>query len=611
MTGTKTDRYDDRRPRLAAALGLASAALLAVSAARAQVPVDDDGNRIGSDLSPLDDVRIENPTLATDGELTAAELDELIGPIALYPDDLLAVVLPASTYPLQIVQAARFLEQVEADPSLEPDPEWDDSVVALLNYPDVLNMMNEDIDWTWSLGEAVVRQQPDVILAIESFRDRAYAAGNLKTDEYQTVSVDDEGIIEIEPVNDDVIYVPYYEPDRVVYYSPTPVYHYYATPYPVYYYPYPRHHHFRSGFFWGVTTAFTIGWVTDHLHVYHHSYHGHPYYGRYYDFYGSYWRRPSITVYNSWYVNTRSPYYHHRYKRGDYWRPRYRSGARPTTRIVDSRYHRDRDRDRDYRPDRRGDAVYDSRNRRASNTPRLRADRDRRSDGVIRSDRRSTGGSRQRDDTVRPDRRRTTATDRRSVRSGEGDDDRIRFRPRNKGTVTASPERRVRTAASDDRQRSNRTDRRGRSNDAVERRSSRAPASTARAVNTARSETPRRVRQSVSAPRTEGYSAPRQTRSSPVRSRQSAPVQSRQSAPVRSRQSTPVRRSDSSAPTRQSRPAPAPRQRQSEPARRLETGARTSRQAAPRTGRATRSDSRRSGGDRDRSPRRGRQRDRN
>ena len=119
--------------------------------------------------------------------LSSAELQELVGPIALYPDDLLAVVLPASTYPLQLVQAQRFLDDLKSDSSLQPDESWDDSIVALINYPEAVELLNDDLDWTWRLGEAVVAQQADVIAAVESFRDRAYAAGNLKSDEHQTV----------------------------------------------------------------------------------------------------------------------------------------------------------------------------------------------------------------------------------------------------------------------------------------------------------------------------------------------------------------------------------------------------------------------------------------
>jgi len=292
----------------------------------AQVPVDEDGNAIpaysADDLDSVSDAKLA-PT--ADAVLSSTELEELVGPVALYPDDLLAIVLPASTYPLEIVQAARFLEQLEADSSLKPDEEWDDSIVALLNYPDVVRMMDEDIDWTWRLGEAVISQQSEVIAAVEAFRDRAYAAGNLKSDENQTVSYD-EGIIEIVPVSEEIIYVPYYEPEEVVVYQPRPVYHYYPYAYPNYYYPYPVGYNFSSGYFWGVTTAFSIGWSNHYLHVYHPSYWGHPYYGR--SYYSHYYRYPSIGVYNSWYVNNSYRSSRYNYRDGDYWRPRTRAGSR-------------------------------------------------------------------------------------------------------------------------------------------------------------------------------------------------------------------------------------------------------------------------------------------
>ena len=147
------------------------------------------------------------------------ELEELVGPIALYPDDLVAIVLPASTYPLQVVQAARFLEDRERDSSLQPDDEWDDSIVALLNYPEVVELLNDDLDWTYDLGTAVLNQRADVLNAIQAFRDRAYAAGNLRSDERQTVARDD-GKSRSSLRTRKVIYVPYYEPERVVVYQP-------------------------------------------------------------------------------------------------------------------------------------------------------------------------------------------------------------------------------------------------------------------------------------------------------------------------------------------------------------------------------------------------------
>jgi hypothetical protein len=269
---------------------------------------------------------------------SAKELEELVGPIALYPDDLLAIVLPASTFPLQIIEAARFLEALENDPSLEPDEDWDDSVVALLNYPEVVELLNEDLDWTWRLGEAVVAQQADVISAIELFRDRAYAAGNLKSDDYQLVAHEGSSI-QITPVQEDVIYVPYYEPERVVIYQPRPVYYYYPRAYPVYYYPYPAYHSFYNPFFWGVTTAFSIGWHSHHLNVFHHSYFGHPYYGR--SYWDRYWyRRPDIHVHNNIYVRNSGSVSYDRYSHGDRWQPRVRRTVRSSDqRVTRTRYY--------------------------------------------------------------------------------------------------------------------------------------------------------------------------------------------------------------------------------------------------------------------------------
>jgi hypothetical protein len=298
--------------------------------AGAQVPVDEAGEPVANP---------EPVRLAAEEELpslTADELQELVGPIALYADDLLAIVLPASTYPLQVVQAAKFVEKLKTDSTLQPSDDWDDAIVALTNYPEILQMMADDLDWTWRLGEAVVAQQTDVISAIEAFRDRAYAAGNLKSDDFQEV-VEEDGIISITPVEDDVIYVPYYEPEEVIVYQPRRVYYYYPRSYPVYYYPYPAGHAFHYDYFWGVTTAFSIGWYTNHLHVWHHSYLGHPYYGHYY--WNDWWyRSPSVHVHNNYYVNNYK--HHNRHSHGDYWKPRDRRTVRSTDqRITRTRYY--------------------------------------------------------------------------------------------------------------------------------------------------------------------------------------------------------------------------------------------------------------------------------
>ena len=269
------------------------------------------------------------------------ELEDLVAPIALYPDELLAIVLPATAYPLQIVLAARFLEQLEKDDSLQPDEAWDESVVALLNYPEVIDLLNKDLEWTWQLGEAVLNQETEVIEAVEAFRDRAMLAGNLKSDEHQIVS-DEDGTIEITPADPEVIYVPYYEPERVVVYQSYPVYYYYPEPYPVYYYPYPLGHHFSSGFFWGITTAFTIGWHSHHLSVHRWDYYSHPYYGHTYHHGHHYYHGPSHHDSGHRYArNGRHHDGHHGGHHGDRWQPGGRHGARPGYRGPNNDHHGD------------------------------------------------------------------------------------------------------------------------------------------------------------------------------------------------------------------------------------------------------------------------------
>ena len=102
--------------------------------------------------------------------MSAQQLEQLVGRIALYPDDLVAIILPASTFPLDIVQADRFLQKAKQDKSLKPDQRWDESIRNLLNYPEVISMMSQDLEWTEDLGEAVVGQQAEVVKAIQAFR---------------------------------------------------------------------------------------------------------------------------------------------------------------------------------------------------------------------------------------------------------------------------------------------------------------------------------------------------------------------------------------------------------------------------------------------------------
>ena len=178
------------------------------------------------------------------------ELGKLVGPIALYPDDLVAIILPAATNPLQLVQADRYLDKRKADPKLPVDEKWDDAVKSLLNYPDVVKAMSADLDWTSALGEAVVADQGAVLDAVQVFRRKAYAAGNIKSDDKQVVTVEKE-IITIVPADPQVIYVPQYDPTTVVTYGAMPYWGYYPTPYPVYYYAYPPGAALAAGVIWG------------------------------------------------------------------------------------------------------------------------------------------------------------------------------------------------------------------------------------------------------------------------------------------------------------------------------------------------------------------------
>jgi hypothetical protein len=171
--------------------------------------------------------------------LSEGELDAIVAPIALYSDALLAQVLMASTYPLEVVQADRW---AKANKSLKGDrldealakQDWDASIKALAATPTVLAMMNDDLDWTEKLGDAVLAQQADVMDAIQRLRAKAEANGKLKTTKEQKVTVtkqaDNQQTIVIEPTSPETVYVPYYEP-AVVYGS----WDYPA--YPPYYFP--------------------------------------------------------------------------------------------------------------------------------------------------------------------------------------------------------------------------------------------------------------------------------------------------------------------------------------------------------------------------------------
>jgi hypothetical protein len=148
------------------------------------------------------------------------ELGQMLAPIALYSDDLLTQIMMASTYPLEIVQAARWAtknKDLKGDALTEAleKEDWDPSVKSLVNFPDVLSKMNENLEWTQKLGDAFLAQQKDVMDTIQMLRKKAQEAGNLKTTEQQKVVVEQETIV-IQPAQPNVVYVPSYSP-AVVY----------------------------------------------------------------------------------------------------------------------------------------------------------------------------------------------------------------------------------------------------------------------------------------------------------------------------------------------------------------------------------------------------------
>src|SRR5438477_991777 len=165
------------------------------------------------------------------------QLDSLVAPIALYPDPLLAQVLAASTYPLEIIQLQQWLanhkglkDKALADAVTKES--WDPSIQAMAALPDVVNRLASDIKWTTDLGNAFLAQQSDVMDAVQRMRKKAQDKGTLKTTEQQKVDtkvVESKTVIVIEQANPQVVYVPSYNP--VVVYGP-PVYPYYPLYYP-------------------------------------------------------------------------------------------------------------------------------------------------------------------------------------------------------------------------------------------------------------------------------------------------------------------------------------------------------------------------------------------
>src|SRR4029079_2092038 len=185
---------------------------------------------------------------------TASQLEQMAAPIALYPDSLLMQILMASTYPLEVVEAARW---VEANPELKDEKkidealkkeDWDPSVKSIVKFPDIIKKMNKNLDWTRDIGDAFLGQQSELLDAVQRMRGKAHEAGNLKSGKEQTVTVQEDKTIVIQQTNPEVIYVPSYNP-TVVYgpYWPPPVYYPTMYAYP----PGAAFFTFSMGMMWG------------------------------------------------------------------------------------------------------------------------------------------------------------------------------------------------------------------------------------------------------------------------------------------------------------------------------------------------------------------------
>jgi hypothetical protein len=189
---------------------------------------------------------------------TQQELDQVLAPIALYPDALLAQVLMASTYPLEVVAAERWVKANATlkDKALEDALQkqtWDPSVKSLAVFPQVLTMMSEKIDWTQQLGDAFLADQKAVMATVQSLRQKASAQGNLKDSDQQKVTtekLETTTIIKIEPAKPEVVYVPTYNP-AVVYGS------WWWPSYPPYYYYPPGY--VAGGALLGFTAGVIVG----------------------------------------------------------------------------------------------------------------------------------------------------------------------------------------------------------------------------------------------------------------------------------------------------------------------------------------------------------------
>lgn len=274
-----------------------------------------------------------------------AELDAMLAPIALYPDTVLSHVLIASTYPLEIIKANRWVEEhpnYSAEQALEEveDEDWDPSVKALVPFPQLLERMSDDIDWTQRLGDAFLGQEAQVMTSIQTLRNKAYAAGNLDKQEHIKVVRQEKTII-IEPASPQVVYIPYYDP--YVVYGPW----WWRSYQPVYWHV-PVGYAVHRGFSWGVGIQIAPGFYFSSFH----------------------WPRRQIVVIDH-HHHWREPYYYRshqiiHHKNSHHWRHNphhrrgvsYHAGYQPTREFSGQRSYQNREQQREWAAQTRENKGY-------------------------------------------------------------------------------------------------------------------------------------------------------------------------------------------------------------------------------------------------------------
>jgi hypothetical protein len=195
--------------------------------------------------------------------LDQAKLDQMLAPIALYPDTLLSHILIAATYPLEVVQAARWrqtnthLDEEEALQAAQAQ-DWDPSVQALAPFRDLLTRLSDDLTWLQNLGDAFLVNEAQVLDRVQNLRHKAYAQGNLSSNDYLQVQREQDKIV-IQPVQKEIVYVPYY--DTTVVYGDW----WWPSYQPIYWHS-PGHYAYRSGFYWSPSFHFSSGFFFGGVH---------------------------------------------------------------------------------------------------------------------------------------------------------------------------------------------------------------------------------------------------------------------------------------------------------------------------------------------------------